>query len=51
MGGHLELLKWAHANGCPRDEKELYVGAQNGHEVMVRALIEAGSDVNRAEGK
>ena len=48
MGGHLELLKWAHANGCQRDEKELYVGAQNGHEAVVRTLIEAGADVNKA---
>ena len=27
----------------------LFVAAQNGHETMVRALIEAGADVNQAK--
>ena len=26
----------------------LYIGAENGHEAVVRALIEAGADVNKA---
>ena len=47
-GGHLELLQWGRANGCPCDGMEVYIAAQNGHEAMVRALIEAGADVNKA---
>ena len=47
-GGHLEVLQWAHANDCPYDEKELHIAAEIGHEAIVRALIEAGADVNKA---
>ena len=47
-GGHLEVLKWARANGCPCDEGRAACAAQNGHEAVVRALIEAGADVNKA---
>ena len=49
-GGHLEVLKWARANGCPWDEEELNIAAAFGHEAMVRALIELGTDVNKAKG-
>ena len=49
MGGHIEVVQWVRANGCPWDEKELTtIAAQNGHEAVVRALIEAGADVNKA---
>jgi hypothetical protein len=47
-GGHLEVLQWAHANGCPCDEMELHIATQNGHEAIVRTLIVAGTDVNKA---
>ena len=39
MGGHIEVVQWVRANGCPWDEKELTtIAAQNGHEAVVRAL-------------
>ena len=41
-------LKWASANGCPRDKNELHHAAQMGHEEMVRALIEMSADINKA---
>ena len=48
-GGHLNVLLWARANGCPRDDDELlYTAAQFALEVMVQALIELGTDVNKA---
>ena len=48
-GGHIEVLQWARANGCPWDEKGLlFMAAEMGHEAVVRALIEAGADVNKA---
>ena len=28
----------------------LYIGAQNGHETVVRVLIELGADINKATG-
>ena len=42
------MLQWARANGCPWDEKAILFAAQNGHETVVRALIEAGADINKA---
>jgi ribosomal protein S11 len=45
-GGHLKVVLWACANGCPCDEKGLHYAAEKGHETAVRALIEAGADVN-----
>jgi hypothetical protein len=47
-GGRLEVLQWLRANGCPRNEKSMFFTARNGHEAIVRALIEAGADVNKA---
>ena len=47
-GGHLEVLQWAHANGCPWSEEELYMAAKKGHEMIVRFLIEAQADVDKA---
>ena len=49
-GRHLEVLKLLHANDCPWDEATfslLFIAAQEGHEAVVRALIEAGMDVNK----
>ena len=46
--GHLEVLQWVRANGCPWDDNELFLAAENGHETVVRALIEARADVNKA---
>ena len=31
MGGHLEVLKWARANGCEWDEWICYAAARGGH--------------------
>jgi len=45
-GGHLEVLQWSHANGYPWDTP-LCNAAKRGHEAVVRALIEAGADVNQ----
>jgi ankyrin repeat protein len=42
------VLLWARKNGCPCDENELYIAAQNGQVAIVRALIESGADVNKA---
>ena len=59
-GGHLKVLQWARANGCPWDAETcahaaadggitlLYSAARDGHEAVVRLLIEAGADVNKA---
>ena len=47
-GGHLKVLLWARKNGCPCDENELHIAARSGHEAVVRALIEAGADINKA---
>ena len=30
-GGHLEVLQWARANGCPWDEKTCWRAAEGGH--------------------
>ena len=48
-GRQLEVLHWAHANGCPWDTP-LCNAAIRGDEAVVRALIEAGADVNLARG-
>ena len=31
MNGHLEVLKWARAHGCPWDESTCAKAAMNGH--------------------
>ena len=49
IGGHFEVLQWARANGCPWSGEELYIAAEMGHEAVVRALIELGSDINKAD--
>jgi len=44
------VLLWLRANGCPSDEKELHRAvAEEGREKMVKVLIEAGADVNKAK--
>ena len=43
-GRQLEVLHWAHANGCPWDTP-LCNAAIRGDEAVVRALIEAKSDL------
>ena len=30
-GGHLEVLKWLHANGCPWDEETCACAAEGDH--------------------
>ena len=30
-GGHLEVLQWAHQNGCPWDEGTCKAAAKKGH--------------------
>ena len=46
-GGHLKVLLWARKNGYPCDENELHIASLNGQVAMVRALIDAGADVNQ----
>ena len=49
-GGYLEVLQWARANGCLWDKDEVtIIAAQHGHEAVLRALIQAGADVNKAD--
>ena len=48
-GGHFEMLQWARANGCSWNERAMIGAAQEGHETVVRALIEAGADINKAD--
>jgi hypothetical protein len=31
LGGHLEVLKWAHENGCPWDEYTRQRAAEKGY--------------------
>ena len=45
------MLQWARANRCPWDEYMcVSFATKRGDEVVVRALIEAGADVNKAGG-
>jgi hypothetical protein len=36
MGGHLEVLQWARANGCPWNENTCWGAAQVGHLEVLR---------------
>ena len=36
LGGHLEVLQWAHANGCPWKEETCQTAAQGGHLEMLQ---------------
>ena len=44
-GGHLELLQWARANGCPWDEDTFVRAAHGGH---LEVVLEAVFDINKA---
>jgi|TARA_B110000977_G_scaffold175320_1_gene229967 cytohesin len=49
-GGHGEVQLWALVNGCRWADEActlLFIAAGNGHEAVVRALIELGADVNK----
>ena len=41
-GGHLEVLKYAHENGCPWDERTCYEAAGGGHLDVLKYLHEQG---------
>ena len=34
-GGHLEVLQWARANGCPWDRDTIRLARANGHDDVV----------------
>ena len=36
MNGHIEVLQWARAQGCPWDEKTCSVAAINGHRAVLQ---------------
>ena len=42
MGGNLEVLQWAHGNGCPWDEQTCYWAATGGHLDVLRWAHEKG---------
>jgi hypothetical protein len=42
VGGHLEVLQWARANGCPWDEDTLRVARDEGHLEVVNWCIVNG---------
>ena len=41
-GGHLEVLKWARANGCPWDEGTCAYAAEGGHLEVLKWARENG---------
>ena len=43
MGGHLEVLQWAHANGCLWDKNMCAAAAEGGHLEMLQWLRENGA--------
>ena len=45
-GGHLEVLQWARANGCPWDEKTCAGAAEGGHLGMLKWARENGCPWN-----
>jgi hypothetical protein len=44
--GHLEVLKWAHLNGCPWDEITCSRAAENGHLEVLQWLRQNGCPWN-----
>jgi hypothetical protein len=40
--GHLEVLQWARANGCPWDEETCTFAAKKGHNEVLQWAIENG---------
>jgi len=42
MGGNLEVLQWAHGNGCPWDEQTCYWAVTGGHLDVPRWAREKG---------
>jgi hypothetical protein len=42
MHGHLEVLKWAHENGCPWDERTCSWAARGGHLEVLKWARENG---------
>ena len=47
--GHLEILKWARANGCPWDEKTCEFAASRGYVEAYISLADARESVRTAE--
>ncbi|KAG5186883.1 hypothetical protein JKP88DRAFT_276295 [Tribonema minus] len=43
-GGHLEVLQWAHANGCPSDAGTCAAAASGGHLEVLRWLHDVGCE-------
>ena len=41
-GGHLEVLQWARANGCPWDNQTLLEARENGHSELENWAIANG---------
>ena len=49
-GGHLEVLQWARAHGCPWDSQTCYYAAENGHlEVLQWARAQGCPDEDSDE--
>ena len=42
MGGHVDVLKWAHENGCPWDEGTCTWAASRGHLNVLKYAHENG---------
>ena len=47
MNGHLEILKWARANGCPWNEKTCSHAAMNGHLDILEWARDNGCSYNK----
>ena len=45
-GGHLEMLQWARANGCPWNEYTCSYAAEEGHDVILEWAIANGAPHN-----
>ena len=43
QGGHLEVLRWARANGCPWDEATCASAAESGHFEVLKWACETGA--------